>query len=637
MFRLSFVVLVLAAAAAPVGAASEEDPVAAACAAFSGYDGNGDGIVEIAALEALDAAPAAGAAAAPLVIVLVEARLLEPIPEAADVPPLRPALERFVADLAREGWQPRLVRASVYAGERHQDGRTLLAMRRFFQRLREVRPDFAGAVLVGSFPEAMLVRTYNWRDMRQPVLNQGKPNEKRFEKPVPCLRIVPEPVAWRCELVLADLDGRWEDLYVEPPERLPAVLGVYPDGVPPRGGPCTDFERSTVTFEDFFHVNDGHCHVREVLGLGPDGRPSDEVVALDIEPLDACQDAECTPADAGLPNPMAMPDILVSRINPRGIALRPRPGVRGTDGEGLLDAAGTPRTVTFADEKSVPHWLGGVWELDPVLERRLLAEYLDRNHAFRNRPATEPISLATIGFELGDGSELLRRCFPEAVLRPECAGGSKATLVDLALWLRQPAVLRDLRAHSDAWGSTFGKPDLAALTEAAGGQPWSWSREGNSLVPSLKAACENGKADFALYRTLWANRVLPDSPCVYYHTGCEAIAPAHAADRPHNHPEYGFWQGAEALLFYAQGLALVGRAKVFYDEPRGFYEALAEGKPFGEGWRRYFQVEAAARDVDEVGGGIGRKRAYFWSVLGDWTIRLVRSPLAAPAGEAAPR
>jgi hypothetical protein len=321
---------------------------------------------------------------------------------------------------------------------------------------------------------------------------------------------------------------------------------------------------------------------------------------------------------------MAIPDILVSRINPRGVALRPRPGIRGTSQEGLLDAAGKPQTVTFADEQSVPHWLSGVWELDPALERQLLAEYFQRNHAFRSRPEPAPVTPATIGFELGDGADLVRDRFAGAVLRPECLAGGKASLVDLVNWFCQPATMRDLRAHSDPWGSTFGKPDLAALAAAAGGQPWSWSREGNALVPSLKSACENGKADFALYRTLWANRVLPDSPCFYYHTGCEAIAPAHAADRPYNHPEYGFWQGAEALLFYAQGLALVGRAKVFYDEPRGFYEAVAQGHPFGEGWRRYFETEAAAKDVNEVGGGIGRKRAYFWSVLGDWTLRLVR-------------
>lgn len=626
MVRLLAVLFVLASLWTPAGFGQADDPVATACAAFAGFDGNGDGVVEITALEPLAAPPGPSPTPGRLLIVLVEARLLEPLAEGTPTPPLRPLLDRYAEDLSREGWQPRLVKAAVYAGERHQDGRTLLALRRFFQRLREVRPDLAGAVLVGSFPEAYLVRNYNWRDDRQPVLNQGKPNEKRFEKPVPCLRTVPEPVAWRCELVLADLDGRWEDLYIEPRERLPAVLGVFPDGVPPRGGRCTDFERSTVTCEDFFYVNDGRCDVREVPGQGPDGKPTDEVVALDIEPFDAYENAECTSADRALPNPMAMPDILVSRINPRGVALRPRPAVRGTNGETLLDAAGKPQAVTFADEASVPHWLGGVWELDPALERQLLAEYFERNHRFRTQAAPAPLIAATVGFELGDGAELIRRCFPGIEMKPEGLGGSQATLVDLVRWFRQPAALRDLRAHSDPWGSTFGKPDLAALTEAAGGQPWSWTRQGNALVPSLEAACANGKADLALYRTMWANQALPESPCVYYHTGCEAIAPPHAADRPYNHPEYGFWQGAEALLFYAQGLALVGRAKVFYDEPRGFYEAVGEGLSCGDGWRRYFETEAAAHDVNEVGGGIGRKRAYFWSVLGDWTVRLVHGP-----------
>jgi hypothetical protein len=624
MLRL-LCVLTLALAWALPALSQTADPVAGVCAAFSGFDGNADGIVEIVAIEPLARPGSVAAAEARLLIVLVEARLLEPLAEAAAAPDLRPALDRYAEDLAREGWRPHLLKTSVYAGDRHQDGRTVLALRRFFQRLQEVCPDFAGAVLVGSFPEAYLVRNYNWRDDRQPVLNQGQPNEKRFAQPVPCLRIVPEPVAWRCELVLADLDGRWEDLYIEQRQRLPAVLGVYPDGVPPRGGPCTDFERSSVIFEDFFYVNDGRCDVREIPGQGTDGKPTDDVVALDIEPLDAYENAECSTADSALPNPLARPDILVSRINPRGVALRPRHAVRGLHQEGLLDAGGKPQAVAFADEASVPHWLGGVWELDPLLERRLLVEYFERNHRFRSRIGALPLTAATIGFELGDGAELLRRCFSGLTMAPESLGGHQATLVDLVTWLRQPATLRDIRAHSDPWGSTFGKPDLALLTAAAGGQPWSWTKEGSALVPSLRAACENGKADFALYRTLWANQVLPESPCFYYHNGCEAIAPPHAADRPYNHPEYGFWQGAEALLFYVQGLALVGRAKVFYDEPRGFYEALAEGLPFGEGWRRYFETEAAAHDVNEVGGGIGRKRAYFWSVLGDWTLRPVQA------------
>ncbi len=159
------------------------------------------------------------------------------------------------------------------------------------------------------------------------------------------------------------------------------------------------------------------------------------------------------------------------------------------------------------------------------------------------------------------------------------------------------------------------------MEEACGGAPWAWTKQGADLIPSF-AGYKGDKADFALYRTLWENRVLPDGASFYHHTGCESISPAHSEDRPYDHPEYGRFQGAESILFYAQGLALVGRSKVFYDAPRGFYEALADGKSFGEAWARYFDVEWNAKGWDEVGGGIGRKRAYFWSVLGDWTLRL---------------
>ena len=83
-------------------------------------------------------------------------------------------------------------------------------------------------------------------------------------------------------------------------------------------------------------------------------------------------------------------------------------------------------------------------------------------------------------------------------------------------------------------------------------------------------------------------------------------------------------QGGEALLLFGNGLALVGRAKVFYDEPRGFSAVLHDGGTFGDAWARYFEVESRAAAWREVGGDIGRKRAYFWSVLGDATLRLER-------------
>ncbi|HZN40352.1 MAG TPA: hypothetical protein VFD82_16215 [Planctomycetota bacterium] len=43
---------------------------------------------------------------------------------------------------------------------------------------------------------------------------------------------------------------------------------------------------------------------------------------------------------------------------------------------------------------------------------------------------------------------------------------------------------------------------------------------------------------------------------------------------------------------------------------------------FGEAWRRCFAIEGEAKNWTEVGDDIGRKRSCFWSVIGDWTLRL---------------
>ena len=42
----------------------------------------------------------------------------------------------------------------------------------------------------------------------------------------------------------------------------------------------------------------------------------------------------------------------------------------------------------------------------------------------------------------------------------------------------------------------------------------------------------------------------------------------------------------------------------------------------GDAWRGTFEIESNAAAWSKVGGDIGRKRTYFWSLLGDWTLRL---------------
>ncbi|MFQ5810923.1 MAG: hypothetical protein ACE5JM_15000, partial [Armatimonadota bacterium] len=175
--RISALLAGLTVWAQAVPAATTED----LCARFSGYDINNDGLIEIEGLRPMPIHPAARLARQGLVIVLVEERLLSPLPGEGGNLDLRPSLSAFVEDLGREGWDGLTIVARVYSGPVHQDGRTLLAMRRFVAALDEQFLDFAGVVLVGDFPEAYLVRSCNWRKHTKITLNKGKPNEQRFQ------------------------------------------------------------------------------------------------------------------------------------------------------------------------------------------------------------------------------------------------------------------------------------------------------------------------------------------------------------------------------------------------------------------------------------------------------------------------
>jgi len=586
--------------------------LAEACAVFTGFDQNGDGIAELERLARLQEdggfpyeRPGSGRG---LVLVIVEERLWKP--EAA--PDLRPALATYIADLAAEGYEAALITASVYAGEKHQDGRTVLALRAFLRRLAATTPSFQGVVLVGNFPEAFLVRQYFWRLHGPVTIRAGQPGEKKFEEPIDYWRTRAEPIALRSELVLADLDGRWEEVYHEAPEELPYAMAAFPEGAEAAGGVTEHYEFGTDRFVDFFFIQDGRWKA-EPAGPGK----------LRFLPLPD-RDDECAPADLALPNPMCRPEICVSRINAFHAGVDPSPEVRGISDEGLLDANGKPQTVTFADPESTPHPLH-IWVPSPALERRLLLEYFERNHRYRQGGYADACKPACIGTEWDSSIPEILQAFEGTPVKwgPPAEGydvqGGKVELVDFVRWMKRPALLRVIKAHTDPWGSTFSAcTDLEALHAEVGGTIWHWKREGNVLTPSLEQ--ESGKASLALYRTMWENRVLPEAANMFLHTGCDSISPEGANSLPYNAPRYGFWQGAEGLLMYGQGLVLLGRAKVFNDEPRELFQTLASGGNWGEAWRRYFEVESQDPALATEEQGIRQKKAYFWSLIGDWTL-----------------
>lgn len=572
-----------------------QQPPGEVLSGFAPFDLDGDGVVEVRSLVPLRAA---GEATAPLVVVLVEGRLLPGTSAERQASPLSAALATFAGDLAAAGHRAVVVACELHAGPPHQDGRTVLALRRLLQRLRAGTP-LAGAVLVGHFPDALLVRTCNWRR------NEGMSLPGKDGKPLAIaagttnVRCVPEIVAHRCDVVLADLDGDWEQLYVPGPAKLPSVTVVFGDVVPDGGGPAVAMATGELGVVDVFHVRDGAAVVdRDAFAVRLDG---------------ADRDHECSAGDRARGNAMASPDIAVSRIDARGVALLPEARA--------LDAAGRPVPLAAGAGKAI------AWRHDPAFEQQLLCDYFARNHAFRTRPlAPERRKPAAFGHQLGAGfgAMLAADASWQDFREPDHDVHEQADLAALVHWLQRPAVLRTLRVHSDPWGGACAATDPARLGEVLG-VPWHWRREGNDLVPSWTDH-RNGRADFAFYRTLWQRQVVADNPYLLIHTGCEALSPPGAVDHRYDDPAYGLRGHAESILFFTPCLAMVGRAKVFYDEPRGFCEALGEGRTFGEAWQRYFAVEAAAANWDEVGGDIGRKRAYFWSVVGDWTLRLPRGP-----------
>ncbi|HEX5052953.1 MAG TPA: hypothetical protein VFZ65_14350 [Planctomycetota bacterium] len=565
---------------------------------FAPCDVDGDGVPEVVRCEVLDEA---GAATAKAVLVLVEARLLQdPGVPAASIEALRERLRRHAADLAAEGLRATVVATTLHTGPPHQDGRTLLGVRRLLRACRERAP-LAGAVLVGHFPDALLVRTCNWR--RQEKLDLPGPDGANVSIPesLTNVRCVPEYVAHRCDTVLADLDGGWESVYVPGPAVLPSVTAVFGDPVPDAGGPCLAKQQGELHVVDVFHVRDGTAIVDAAsfsVALDPDDR-----------------DHECTAGDRTLGNPLAQLEIAVSRIDARGVARLPEARA--------LDEQGRPRAVDLAADEQAK---GIRWHADPAFELQLLVDYFDRNHTFRTQPLPDAQRKpASISWGLGAGLASLRAADPgwQQFAESGYDENEHSSLVALVQWLQRPAVLRTLRAHSDGRFAQFERTDAKELAAALGGPAWNWRREGQQLVPSL-ADHQNGHADWFFYRTLWQNHVLPDYPYLLLHMGCEAISPPGAVELPYDDAKYGACQHAESMLFFTPCLALLGRAKVFYDEPRGFGEVLAAGGTIGDAWRRYFAIEGAASSWGEVGGDIGRKRAYFWSVLGDWTLRLPR-------------
>ena len=361
----------------------------------------------------------------------------------------------------------------------------------------------------------------------------------------------------------------------------------------------TNFQFNTKTYEDCFFIDDAQLEIVE--------RTADSLtIKCDYEtarPEVAQRDRESN-------NPLAQPEIMVSRINPLHVAV--------VQPSRNLDENGIPRAVAKSAGSPNKSFVRA-----PDFERRLLTEYLNRNVAHRNgQLADDANRVACLWTDLQTPS---KKYFSK--LSAQLDGTTsfpRADAVAFARFVQTPAIIKGVSAHSNPSCSVLMKgykpEELAGVT---GGNYWYWKQDGDQYVPSYNDRAVRDRAHFSLLKTLWANGKLDHvGGSFYIHGGCEAISPANAAKEPYHSPKYGgHGQISESLLFYANGLALIGRSKVFYDIPRGFDQSFSVDRGrFGDILVKYFEVEAADENVGR--DVAGRNRCYFWSIIGDWTLRL---------------
>ena len=212
-----------------------------------------------------------------------------------------------------------------------------------------VTNNMEGVLLIGSFPEATLVHRYIWKRTDNVEVAGIEPPERGW------LRIVPEIRATKADIVLGDLDGNWENIYVQPTTQIPFFRGI-PHPMhgenwhqSNRNITFSTTEVGTKEFEDFFFLDDGKFTVKELgafrriyssIGLPRRLVLNSKVVNYQI----GHTNKEITVADSENVNKIVQPEIMVSRINAKHIALKP---VSNNDDFPALNAWEEPTVIPY--------------------------------------------------------------------------------------------------------------------------------------------------------------------------------------------------------------------------------------------------------------------------------------------------
>lgn len=600
-------------------------------AKYAAFDINGDGFRELNSLTyALPDNTPPATAPKGMAIVFVDPRYLIDDPKlSVSAFSIKLWLSLYRADLMADGYDPRFVAADVERSYvRHQDGRDLLALRRFAKDVRASYP-LRQVVFVGDFPEATILRRTLVRGAYTGLLNNGI-----TYLDVDAMWVNSELVAGRTELPFADLDGNWEALYQENLGVTDVVM-VPPTGTPswPAAGGIyvsKAYKATPRSYQDVFYVRDDDTGFWE---NGGDGRLTVARVS-DKNP-------ELAANDLALANPIARPELQVSRINPRHVAVQPFTKVGVGAYESALDPDGFPNSVPAYANTDV------TWLEDADFERRLVVDFMQRAHAFRSG-SDRALPFRAAGIRSSGGAGLDSPSSISSTLGAAATFGSAlnsdwAMLDGYVAWLKQPGVLRGVSTHSNAVNSWFGGPvSSAALEAAVGSRAFTWVRKEGTipmLIPTYDQYDGTGTfvgtvvANMRLHRALWTGHALANAGQRFYvPLGCEVNSPANFATKAYWDRDYAPEQNAESTLFFVNGLGVLSRSKVFNDmPPASAFAAIKSAGNFGAALGGYFGADATTSSLnsatwtswpDHRERTLQRKRAYNWGVVGDGTLRL---------------
>ncbi len=592
-------------------------------------------------------------------------------------------LQTWAEDLKTDGFCPRFLVVQFKAtGVSDEDGNLVLALRRVFKAAYDrYHAGFAGAVLVGRFPEATILHRFLWKQVEQTEARIG------FTPSFPGIRgadgvakwnwlkVIPEITAGKTDLILSDFEGNWEGVYHKQVQARSWVIVPtqnfedrqyhlpgkrYCNQKEPTAGDCEisiqarsgDVRESNLGFQDVFYVNDADIRVGdESRSESEEPNPNPPATRYFVFSW-AHKNLEVSRSAQQLArfNPIARPQVIVSRINPFNVSRSP------TVESGLINSA-TKKPALVRKDVGLHFNPKGNWAKDDNHGLDLLLEYFHRNHLHRTALGRGG-NVAEFSYQAIRASNLenpgpsLAQATPNIPKGQASFDSANSSILDLARFFHGPELIKGIAAHSAPTRSILKSPlnaaEVAAVQRALtlpgptqtvarptdSSNLWGWTKTVNGQVetftPSFADAHQESPAPGAdasvgpmFYRTIWENKVNhKDLGVFYYHFGCEVTRPSGVESRPYTATSFGYHQNAEGILFYVNGLAFMGRSKTFNDFPNSAPGNF--GKPggrFGDGWTGYFQDSANLND-DYQATATRVKRPYFWNLLGDWTLKI---------------